>query len=599
MKKFSCDSRGFSLIEVLAAVAVFLIFAIGVYGGINMVFKIVYQSRMTILETALLSEELEIARNLPYDRVGIVGGVPAGDLTRVKTVSRNGKDFQLITTVRNIDDPFDGTIGGAPRDLAPADYKLVEMSAICLGCVQQKPVILSTTVSPKNLEGATQNGAVFINVFDAAGLAVAGAGVRVENNTLNPTLLINDTTDNEGMLRLIDLPTSTLGYDITVGKDGYSTDRTYAIVPNNAKPVKLPVTVATQTVTEISFSIDRLGSLDVRAINTACAAIGWVPFRLHGGKLIGTEPDVFKYDANLTTDGSGGNKILGLEWDKYHLDVAASNFDLAGAAPLTPLNLTPGLNQEVALVLRPRSENSLLVKVKDAGTGLPLSKAIVRLSQNGYDETLITGLGYSRQTDWSGGSGQERYETEDRYWTDSGTLDTNSPAGDVKLKRAGGNYLASGWLESSTFDLGTAVSFNNIVWEPWDQPPEAGQEPIAFQIAASDTSTPAVWDFVGPDGVSTTYYTATSTLVWNGYNGNRYLRYKLFLHTEDENFTPALSEVAFTYTNSCTPPGQSFFFGLSAGAYNLEVTRQGYITDVGTVDVAGAAEMVVNLSVNE
>jgi len=49
--------NGFTLIEVLVAVAVFLIFSIGVYSGINMIFKVVYQSRMRILETSILSEE--------------------------------------------------------------------------------------------------------------------------------------------------------------------------------------------------------------------------------------------------------------------------------------------------------------------------------------------------------------------------------------------------------------------------------------------------------------------------------------------------------------------------------------------------------------
>ena len=78
-----------------------------------------------IVTSKILSEELEVARNLPYEDVGILNGVPAGVISQTKTVSRNNVDFNLTATVRNIDHPFDGTIGGNPNDTSPADYKLV------------------------------------------------------------------------------------------------------------------------------------------------------------------------------------------------------------------------------------------------------------------------------------------------------------------------------------------------------------------------------------------------------------------------------------------------------------------------------------------
>ena len=59
-------SRGFTLIEILVSISVFLIFAVGIYGGLTLIFKIVYQSRLRILETAILSEELETVRNFPF-----------------------------------------------------------------------------------------------------------------------------------------------------------------------------------------------------------------------------------------------------------------------------------------------------------------------------------------------------------------------------------------------------------------------------------------------------------------------------------------------------------------------------------------------------
>lgn len=585
--------NGFTLIEVVVATAVFLLFAIGVYGGLQLVFKIVYQSRLRILETSILSAELETVRNLPFEQVGISGGLPAGVLPHTKNVTRNGILFNITTTVRNVDDSFDGTIGGNPNDTSPADYKLVEMAIICANCIQQEPVILNTMVSPKGLEGASQNGALFINVFDANGQPVSGVDVHVVNTNPNPDLVINDTTDNEGWLKIVDTPTGTLCYNITVSKAGYSSDGTVA-------PVKLPATVATQTVTEIFFSIDRLSNLNIHTVSHACAPVGNASFNMHGEKLIGTSPDVYKYSHNFTTNGAGDKELTGLEWDKYHLDFSGSGYDIGGSAPMLPLKLNPGATQDLTVILRSHVADSLLVRVNDAGTGLPLSNATVRLTNGGlYDKSLITGLGYTRQTDWSGGSGQTDFSIADKYFADSGTLDNDSPAGDLKLKRSGQHYLNSGWLESSTIDLGTAVNFNSLIWEPIDQPVQAGANALTFQLATSDTSTPASWDYVGPDGTADTYYTISNNVIWNGHNGDRYLRYKTYLSTADDSFTPQLSEVAFTYVNECSPPGQSFFNDVANGAYTLEVSHDGYATNSGPVDISGNTDIEVNLSVSE
>lgn len=593
------NKRGFTLLEILVAIGIFLIFAIGIYSGISMIFKIVYQSRMKILETAILSEQLEIARNLPYESVGIVGGLPSGLLAHEKTVTRNGKDFTVVTTVRNIDDAYDGSLGGAPNDTAPADYKLVEISAICQNCTQQKPIILSTIVAPKSLEGASDNGALFINVFDANGLPVTGANVHIVNTSPQNPLTVDDVTDNEGMLRLIDAPTGTLSYQITVTKGGYSTDQTINSSESNPNPLKPPANVVSKTITEISFAIDALGSLNLRTMNGSCSPIGGISFNINGEKVIGTNPNIYKYANIFSTDGNGDKSLAGLEWDKYLISLADTSYDIAGSVPILPLNLTPGLNQEMSLVLRAHSENSLLIKVLDAGTQLPLSDSTVRLTGTGYDQAYTTGLGYVRQTDWSGGGGQSDFLVEDRYFVDSGTLDTDSPAGDVKLKKVGGNYINSGWLESSTFDLGMAVNFNNIYWTLLAQPIKTGDDPLVFQLAAGDEINPEIWEYVGPDGTSATYYTATNNVIWSGLDEKRYLRYKAFFNTADVGYTPILSEVAFTYTNSCTPPGQSFFSELSAGTYNLEISRNGYATNSGTIEVSGNSEITINLSTQD
>ena len=266
---------------------------------------------------------------------------------------------------------------------------------------------------------------------------------------------------------------------------------------------------------------------------------------------------------------------------------------------MLPVNIEPGQNQEMSVILRPHTTNSLLVKIKDAGTGLPLSLATVRLYNVGYDETETTDLGYTRQTDWSGGSGQDEYVTPDKYFSDDGGIDNNSPSGSLTLKRTGGDYVSSGILESSTFDLGGEVDFRNIIFEPLDQPTEAGTNPIRFQIATTNSSTPEIWEYLGPDGTTGTYYDLVNTVINPIHNGTRYLRYKVFLSTANENYTPILSELAFTFTNACIPPGQAFFNSLSAATYNIEVSRSGYAPHTGTVEVSGRSDVEITMSLTE
>jgi len=593
------NGAGFTLVEVLVSIAIFLIFSMAIYGGVTSVFKIVYSSRMQILETALISEQLEIVRNISYDNIGIVAGVPEGVIPHSQTITRNNVDFSIITTVRNIDDPFDGTVGGIPDDTSPADYKLVEISATCIGCPQKVPVVLSTVVAPKGLEGASDNGHIFINAFDADGLPVSQANVHVVNSATDPDTVIDDVTGSDGWLKIIDTPTGTLSYHITVSKDGYSSDYTIEPSVDNTNPSKLPSNVVTQTVTEIYFSIDELADLDINTINESCSGIPNVTFNMTGEKILGTEPIIYKLDEDKTTNGLGVYEYADLEWDNYYFSATSSGYMLAGSIPQLSAVVEPGQTQAVYLILKSIVDNSLLVNVRDSGTGLPLSDVEVSLYKVGYNETKTTDLGYVRQTDWSGGLGQSDFMNVDEYYTDNGSVDIDSPVGDIKLKKVGSSYLSSATLESSTFDLGSGVDFKNVIWEPLSQDVDVGEDSILFQIASTNSSTLVNWDFYGPDGAVDTYYTPATTLIWSGHDDDRYFRYKLFLHTDDTKKTPQLSEVAFTYTNDCTPPGQVFFSGFSAGTYTLDVSKAGYILNTGELELADNLDTIVNLSVDE
>ncbi|MEK7067849.1 MAG: hypothetical protein AAB956_02525, partial [Patescibacteria group bacterium] len=419
---------------------------------------------------------------------------------------------------------------------------------------------LSTIVVPKSLERASNNGSILVRAIDANGQPISGANVNITNTTVSPIININDITDGQGYLEVVDTPTGTLSYNISVTKsDNYSTDFTTSSSATNPNPSKLPITVESKKSATATFQIDQLGSINIHSVSkTDCSGIGGVGINARGQKLIGVLPVVYKYSRNITTDGNGDYALANMEWDSYFLTLTGSVYDIAGTIPMLPAQLLRGGTQDVSLILSNHTANSLLVKVKDAGTGLPLSGVTVRLTGVSYDNSLTTGLGYARQTDWSLGSGQASFVNEQQYFSDDGKIDGATSAGDAQLKKLGDYYFVSGALESSTFDLNNTVNFNSILFSPTTQPTEAGEIPVRIQMAAANSPTPAEWNFTGPDGTTGAFYTATNTVAFSGLSGNRYFRYKLFLSTDSTQYTPLVSEIAVTYTNSCTPPGQTF-----------------------------------------
>jgi prepilin-type N-terminal cleavage/methylation domain-containing protein len=502
----SRDRSGFTLLEILFAVAVFVIFAVGIYTGIQFIFKVVFQSRLRIVETGILNEQVEIIRNMPFHTVGIVNGSPPGLLERTVTTTRNGIEFTITRTIRNIDDSFDGTVDGqfvgtgecqgslipvchsngtlcvstsavdghtghgdvlgscvgSPGvDNSPADYKLVEIEIICSECNQNFPVSLSTKVAPKFLEGDPNNGALFVEVFDANADPVQGAEVHILATSTNPTYDFSDTTGNDGFLRVVDLPAGLGVYHITVTKAGYTTDKTVTSSVSIPNPVRPPSSVVAQDVTQISFSIDQVSSLAIQTMDQFCQVAGDVPINLLGTQLIGTNPDVFKFDLNITTDGLGDYDVNDLAWDSYGLRVLG--FDFMGSIPGLPINLLPNMTQPVQLLVGSDTANSLVVNVQDSINNQPLSNAIVHVTGSNFDETKTTGVGHIRQTDWSTGNGQEIMGNLAKYWSDNGNIDVVTSEGDVTLRQVGQVYANYGELTSSIFDLGTSPNYVTLI----------------------------------------------------------------------------------------------------------------------------------------
>ncbi|GEM_PF-164616 len=580
--------RGVSLVETLVGLAVFFIIATSVYQAYSVVLRIFATARVKFDASLIANEQLEIIRNLPYSKVGLVGGLPAGVIAPSSQVTRDGMNFNVGFSIQNIDDPFDGTFGGVPNDSSPADYKLVEITVTCISCLNAPSAFVFTDrVSPKGLEGSSSNGALFIQAINANGQAISGASVSIVNNSVNPAININDTTDNTGYLKVLDVPPSVQSYHITVTKAGYSTDGTYTTGVSNPNPVKPDATVALGQITQASFVIDQVSTVNVASVNTVCGSVPNINFTLTSTKLIGTGPDLPKFTHSYTTDGGGLLTVSNLEWDNYPITFSNANYDIGGVIPTLPLVVAPNSVQSLKLVMQPKAANSLLVAVKDAGTALPLSGALVTLTDNAfYYIQKTTGRGFLSQTDWSGGGGQDTLIDATKYWSDDGNIDAQTLSGEVKLKQtAPPNYVPSGSFISSTFDAGSASNFYTISAQPQSQPVQTGVDSLKFQFAATNTPNPnpASWNFLGPDGTANSYYTPQNVSVNSVHNGNRYFRYKAFFATANTLYSPDLADVAVTFASDCVAPGQALFQNLQLNiVYNVTVSLDSYQTYNGT-----------------
>lgn len=569
---------GFSLIDLMLAIGITAL----LFGGIFMVFfsivdtSVNYELRRAA--ASILAQQVELTRNLPYAQVGVVGGIPSGVLDQYKPISWDGTQFTLAASVRNIDDPFDGSVTSTPADSAPADYKLVEFTVSCVTCAHFTPVTIVTTVAPPGLETASLNGSLFIGVFDANGNPVSGASVHVVNASTSPLIDFTDITNSAGQLQLVDVPTSTQQYAISVTKAGYSAEQTFPLgAAGNPNPVKTHATVASQTVTQLSFAIDRLAPVSLVSSDVRCQAYPSEPFSLVGSKLVGTSPDVLKYSVTGDT-GASGNSTLQLEWDTYSFTYTGTKA-FVGTTPVAPLAVAPSSTVSFHIVLDTKQTPSLRVTTRDSASGQLINADIV-VSGPSYSESVNTGSANYAESSWVGG----------RY-VSAANIDAGA---DIELTPSGGTYSTStvGILESNTIDLGgSPASLRGLSWLPQTQPGGVGADPVRFQVAVSDID--GGWTYLGPDGTSSSYFTSPAATLPNGLQGKRYLRYKVFLKTDATNVTPSVTSVSFEFSGPCVPQGQRLFQGFPAGTYTVEGSAPGYAAGSTTISVGSGTQSVI------
>lgn len=578
------SNLSFTFLEILITIVFIVLLGYFIYGAFINFLKMTTSLRLTLQALNILESELEIIRNMKYEDIGIKDGYPRGKLERKKYINLGNLSFVVSYYIRNIDDPFDGTVTSTPQDLAPADYKLVELEIECLNCgIKFKPQKLTTLVAPKNLEVTTNNGSLFIKAINSKGEPIPQAKVIVLNKQINPPILIEDYTNNDGILPLIDIPTGTNAYEITITKDGYSTEKTYTPGdPENPNPLNPHATVKEQTLTVVTLAIDKLSNLRINTKDKFCRPIGNINLRVSGTKLIGKNPDVIKFSTTTSTNIDGTKFLQNIEWDEYNFYILSNGYILRGSNPIWPLVVLPSTTKDVDLILIPQETTSsnLLIEVIDSNR-LPIKFASVTLSNGNYSSTLITNTEEYYENNWLENYSQKSENIE---------IDSN---GYIKLK-----YLTDGyptntqeWLISNTIDFGARTDLLKINWDG----DEASQTDIKLQIAVNNDN--STWNFIGPDGTSNSYFEEKEISSLSLFTNFRYLRYKVYLQTFDPQQTPVFKYINFQFSSDCLPSGQVLFKNLNIATYQLKVEKEGYQTFLSNIDLLESfKQIIVNLS---
>jgi len=124
------NQKGFSLIESLIGIAIFVSMSLVVSQAFFLVYKDAALNWQNITISSLARQYLENARNIPYAQVGTIQGNPHGNLpdsANPSTTIVGNTTYQVYFEITYMDDPADGTIL-LGTDPAPDDYKQVKLS---------------------------------------------------------------------------------------------------------------------------------------------------------------------------------------------------------------------------------------------------------------------------------------------------------------------------------------------------------------------------------------------------------------------------------------------------------------------------------------
>lgn len=405
---------GFTLIEALTLLFLFSVIVLTFYSTWALATRHMLDARNRLGATALANQKMEIVRSLDYDIIGTkywngsawTYGIPPGDIPEYETVSASNTTYEVHTSIRYIDDPYDGTIGGSPNDTSPTDYKSVRITVSWGGGGSSREVVISALITPDGVEAASNTGVLSINVLDASGSGVSGATVRVVNTSFGVDF--TDLTDATGNLMRLGATPSNQGYQIIVTKSGYYGVQTYPPSPlSSFDPINIHASVVAASVNQTSLVMDRDSDITIRTEDPFGTAIPDINFALTGGRQLGTVPPpatpdpVYAFSVSADTGGSGSIMYPNESYGQYvfTLDSGETRYEIfptsSSAVPEKEnIEVLAGEVKTAKIILLDKTFSSLLVTVTDGVSGAGVAGASVRITNAGlaYDTTVTTNV---------------------------------------------------------------------------------------------------------------------------------------------------------------------------------------------------------------
>lgn len=137
-------------------------------------------------------------------------------------------------------------------------------------------------------------------------------------------------------------------------------------------------------------------------------------------------------------------------------------------------------------------------------------------------------------------------------------------------------YVASGWLASAAKDVtdaaGQPAPWLSLAWNAATPANTA----LKFQLAGS-SNLAGPFNFVGPDGTASSYFSVSGAALPAQLASQRYLKWKAYLSATDNHATPSLEDVSLCFNN--TP---ALAVSQASGAYSGTVSLAATLTAGGS-----------------
>jgi len=426
---FIKDKEGFSLVETLVLLTIFMIAGLAFYKSFTVATAYIIESKNRLAATQLANEKMEIIRSLPYDSIGTkktdgaggwIMGIPGGNILEFEEVTKNTRTFYVHTLAKYQDDPYDGTalLG---TDTRPADFKDVRVQVSWNpDYIETKSAFLVSRFVPPGLEGNSTGGILSVNVQNNQGVPIDDVAVRLTNTNTGIDQTYNTT---EGNVTFLEVPEDlNSNYRISISKSGYFSAHTYPVydvlVPGSFNPIDKDTAITTGTMWTNSITMDEKVELKIQTKDMLGAFVPDVQFSLSGGRELGTENPtsivkVFSYNQSGLDSGAAGEIII---TDPSGLSSGIYNFNPINPVGYEFLKMSSSTNNSNEFYLQPNTdqtesaffmktaENSVLVTVLNNADATPLVGATVNIKDAGLTYDLTATTDYSGRAFFVNGS---------------------------------------------------------------------------------------------------------------------------------------------------------------------------------------------------